>query len=96
LKNAALGSAGLILAPRLRAQNVHLSRKPNLVVFLPDQFRADTAGVLWSALHLRAESRQAGVAVVHFRARLRDAADLHAVAFFTAERDVAAPERLPR
>jgi arylsulfatase A-like enzyme len=42
LRTAALGSAGLALGSRIRAQTATLSRKPNLLVFLPDQQRADT------------------------------------------------------
>lgn len=41
LKTAALGSAGLVLARRASGQTIHFDRKPNLLVFLPDQFRAD-------------------------------------------------------
>lgn len=33
-----------MLARRLRAQTIHFDRKPNLLVFLPDQFRADVLG----------------------------------------------------
>ena len=42
IRTAALGSASLALASRLRAQPAKLPRKPNLLVFLPDQLRADT------------------------------------------------------
>jgi arylsulfatase A-like enzyme len=42
VRTAALGSAGLALASRIRAQPAKLPRKPNLLVFLPDQQRADT------------------------------------------------------
>ncbi len=42
VRTAALGSAGLALSARLRAQTAELPRKPNLLVFLPDQLRADT------------------------------------------------------
>lgn len=43
LRAAALGSAGLAFNPgHLFAQNAQLPRKPNLIVFLPDQQRADT------------------------------------------------------
>jgi arylsulfatase len=44
LRTAALGSAGLALGSQLKGQSARLSRKPNLVVFLPDQQRADTIG----------------------------------------------------
>ncbi len=42
LRTAALGSAGLALGSQLKAQSAKLSSKPNLIVFLPDQQRADT------------------------------------------------------
>jgi arylsulfatase A-like enzyme len=42
LRTAALGSAGFALGSRIRAQPATLSRKSNLLVFLPDQQRADT------------------------------------------------------
>lgn len=42
IRTAAVGSAGLALAARLRAQPAKIQRKPNLIVFLPDQLRADT------------------------------------------------------
>ena len=42
VRTAALGSAGLALASGIRAQPTKLPRKPNLLVFLPDQQRADT------------------------------------------------------
>src|SRR5689334_23259226 len=41
LRTAALGAAGLTLTTRARAIPM---RKPNLIVFLPDQQRADTIG----------------------------------------------------
>jgi arylsulfatase A-like enzyme len=42
VRTAALGSAALIAAPRLFSQSANLAKKLNLLVFLPDQFRADT------------------------------------------------------
>ena len=42
VRTAALGSVGLALASKIRAQPAKLPRKPNLLVFLPDQQRADT------------------------------------------------------
>ena len=42
VRTAALGSAGLALSSRIHAQPAKLPRKPNLIVFLPDQQRADT------------------------------------------------------
>jgi arylsulfatase A-like enzyme len=42
IRTAALGSAGVALTARIRAQPAKLPRKPNLIVFLPDQLRADT------------------------------------------------------
>ncbi len=41
VRTAALGSAALVAAPRLFSQSATLTKKPNLLVFLPDQFRAD-------------------------------------------------------
>src|SRR5205807_2557988 len=42
VRTAALGSAAVVVSARLRAQSAKLPRKPNLIVFLPDQLRADT------------------------------------------------------
>ena len=42
IRTAALGSAGVVVAARLQAQSAKLPGKPNLLVFLPDQLRADT------------------------------------------------------
>ncbi|HEY4284183.1 MAG TPA: sulfatase-like hydrolase/transferase [Chthoniobacterales bacterium] len=44
LRTAALGSTGLALTRGLKAQPARLARKPNLLVFLPDQQRPDTIG----------------------------------------------------
>ena len=41
LRTATYGSAGLVLGSRLAAQPAKLPGKPNLIVFLPDQLRAD-------------------------------------------------------
>lgn len=52
IRTAALGSAGLALTARIRAQPAKLPPKPNLIVFLPDQLRADTViGESASAVH---------------------------------------------
>jgi arylsulfatase A-like enzyme len=42
LRTAALSSAGLAFASKIKGQPAKLPRKPNLIVFLPDQQRADT------------------------------------------------------
>lgn len=42
LRTAALGSASLVLGSKIKAQPAKLPRKPNMIVFLPDQQRADT------------------------------------------------------
>src|ERR1700736_6426329 len=42
VRTAAFGSAGLTLGARLAAQPAKLPRKPNLLVFICDQQRADT------------------------------------------------------
>jgi arylsulfatase A-like enzyme len=41
VKTAALGAAATMLAVRTRGQSITFARKPNLLVFLPDQLRAD-------------------------------------------------------
>ncbi len=41
IRTASLGSAALATTPRLFSQSASLPKKPNLLVFLPDQFRAD-------------------------------------------------------
>jgi arylsulfatase len=41
IRTAALGSANVIFAPRLQSQPAKLPYKPNLLIFLPDQLRAD-------------------------------------------------------
>jgi len=41
LRTSVLGSAGLALGSKLLSQNARLPRKPNLIVLLPDQLRAD-------------------------------------------------------
>ncbi|PYK03757.1 MAG: hypothetical protein DME63_02175, partial [Verrucomicrobia bacterium] len=52
IRTTALGSAGVALAARIRAQPAKRPRKPNLIVFLPDQLRADTVfGESASAVH---------------------------------------------
>jgi arylsulfatase A-like enzyme len=42
LRTTALGSAGLVLGSKIKAQPAKLPQKPNLIVFLTDQQRADT------------------------------------------------------
>jgi arylsulfatase A-like enzyme len=42
LRTTALGSAGLVLGSKVKGQPAKLPRKPNLLVFLTDQQRADT------------------------------------------------------
>jgi arylsulfatase A-like enzyme len=42
VRTTALGSVGLALKSQSKAQSAKLPRKPNLVVFLPDQHRNDT------------------------------------------------------
>jgi arylsulfatase A-like enzyme len=42
IRTVAGGSAGLVLGARLAAQPAKLPLKPNLIVFLPDELRADT------------------------------------------------------
>jgi arylsulfatase len=49
----AAGSAALTLASRLHAQPAKLPRKPNLLVFLPDQQRADTLAC-YGGVHIHA------------------------------------------
>jgi arylsulfatase A-like enzyme len=52
LRTIGLGSAALALQTRLSGQPLKASRKPNLLVFLPDQLRADTVvGDAASAVH---------------------------------------------
>jgi arylsulfatase A-like enzyme len=52
IRRAALGSAALALGSRLYGQPAKLPRKPNLLVFLPDQLRADTiTGAAAQAVH---------------------------------------------
>ena len=45
LRTAALGSAAFALAVNAKGQPAKLPRKPNLLVFLPDQMRADVLAV---------------------------------------------------
>jgi arylsulfatase A-like enzyme len=52
LRTTALGSAGLVVSTRVRGQPAKLPRKPNLLIFLPDQLRADTVvGEAASSVH---------------------------------------------
>jgi len=69
LRTAAFGSAGLALSSRLRAQSANLQRKPNLLVFLPDQLRADTViGKAASSVHAPNLHKLVSEAVVFERA----------------------------
>src|SRR5438309_2165566 len=69
VRTAALGSAGVALASRLRAQPAKLRPKPNLLVFLPDQLRADTiVGEQASRVHAPNLHKLASQAVVFERA----------------------------
>jgi arylsulfatase A-like enzyme len=68
LRTAALGAAGLALNSRLRAQSAKLPSKPNLLVFLPDQLRADTiVGANASIVHAPNLHKLASQAVVFER-----------------------------
>lgn len=52
IRTTALGSASLALATRVLAQSAKLPRKPNLLIFLPDQLRTDTVfGETASTVH---------------------------------------------
>jgi len=69
IRTVALGSVSLALATRLRAQPAKLPRKPNLLVFLPDQLRADTiVGENASSVHAPNLHRLASESVVFERA----------------------------
>ena len=69
LHAVAVGSAGLVLGSRLRAQTAKLPRKPNLLVFLPDQLRADAiAGESASSVHAPNLHKLASESVVFERA----------------------------
>src|SRR5713101_1598136 len=69
LRAAAVGSAGLALGSRLRAQPAKLPRKPNLLVFLPDQLRADAiVGESANSVHAPNLHKLASESVVFERA----------------------------
>src|SRR2546423_6256490 len=69
LRTVALGSTSLALSFRLRAQSGDLQRKPNLLVFLPDQLRTDTViGKAASSVHAPNLHKLASEAVVFERA----------------------------
>jgi arylsulfatase len=58
----------MALGPRLRAQSAKLPRKPNLLVFLPDQLRADTiVGMNANTVHAPNLHKLASQAVVFER-----------------------------
>jgi len=68
LRSTALGAAGLALGSRLRAQSAKLPRKPNLLVFLPDQLRADMiVGASASTVHAPNLHKLASQAVIFER-----------------------------
>ena len=69
LRAAAVGSAGLALGSRLCAQPAKLPRKPNLLVFLPDQLRADAiVGETANSVHAPNLHKLASESVVFERA----------------------------
>jgi arylsulfatase A-like enzyme len=69
LRTTALGSAGLALSSRLGAQPANLPRKPNLLVFLPDQLRADAViGESANSVHASNIHKLASQSVVFERA----------------------------
>ena len=69
LHAVAVGSAGLVLGSRLRAQTAKLPRKPNLLVFLPDQLRADAVvGESANSVHAPNLHKLASESVVFERA----------------------------
>jgi arylsulfatase A-like enzyme len=69
LRAAAVGSAALAFSSRLRAQPAKLPRKPNLLVFLPDQLRADAiVGENASSVHAPNLHKLASDSVVFERA----------------------------
>ncbi|HJX98256.1 MAG TPA: sulfatase-like hydrolase/transferase [Chthoniobacterales bacterium] len=69
IRTAALGSVSVALSARLRAQPAKLPRKPNLLVFLPDQLRADTVfGEAANAVHAPAIHKLASQATIFERA----------------------------
>jgi len=69
VRTAAVGSASLVVGSRLRAQPAKLPRKPNLLVFLPDQLRADTiAGEAASNVHAPNLHKLASQSVIFERA----------------------------
>lgn len=69
IRTAALGSVSVALASRLGAQPGKLSQKPNLLVFLPDQLRADIVfGPNTEAVHAPAMQKLASQATIFERA----------------------------
>jgi hypothetical protein len=70
LRAAALGSAALAVKTRVCAQPAKLPRKPNLLVFLPDQLARRRDRRRWRWHCARAEPSQARLAVVIFERSL--------------------------
>jgi arylsulfatase A-like enzyme len=69
LCTAALGSAGLAIGAPTRSQPAKLPVKPNLIVFLPDQLRADAvAGETASSVHAPNIHKLAAQSVIFDRA----------------------------
>jgi len=69
LRAVTFGSAGLVFDSRLRAQSAKLPSKPNLLVFLPDQLRADAiVGKSASTVHAPNLHKLASQSVVFERA----------------------------
>src|SRR5260370_24576862 len=69
IRTTAFGSASLAISSRLRAQPAKLPRKPNLLVFLPDQLRADAiVGESANSVHAPNLHKLASESVVFERA----------------------------
>jgi arylsulfatase A-like enzyme len=69
LRTAAIGSAALAVGAHVRSQPAKLSSKPNLLVFLPDQLRADAVfGENANAVHAPNIHKLASQSVVFERA----------------------------
>jgi arylsulfatase A-like enzyme len=69
IRATALGSAGLVVGNRLRAQIPKEQTKPNLIIFLPDELRADTiVGAQAGAVHAPNLHQLAAESVIFDRA----------------------------
>lgn len=65
IRTVALGSVGVALAARVEAQPGKVSGKPNLLIFLPDQLRADTVfGESANAVHAPAIHKLASQSII--------------------------------